>query len=73
MFHENNNNRYRENKTLNNNEVLVRKVADVEGNDDGWCIDDGKRENEVIRYKVAPMRIISMKELITMVRKDLVV
>jgi len=33
MFDDNNNDRYRENKTLNHNEVLVRKVAEVESND----------------------------------------
>ena len=33
MFDDNNNDRYRENKTLNYNEVLVRKIVDVESND----------------------------------------
>jgi len=33
MFEDNNNDRYRESKTLNYNEVLVRKVAEVESND----------------------------------------
>jgi len=32
MFDDNNNDRYRENNSLNYNEVLVRKVAEVESN-----------------------------------------
>jgi hypothetical protein len=33
MFDDNNNDRCRENETLNYDEVLVRKVVDVENND----------------------------------------
>jgi hypothetical protein len=33
MFDDNNNDWYRENKTLNYNEVLVREVYEVESND----------------------------------------
>ena len=34
MFDDNNNDRYRENKTLNHNEVLVMEVYEVESNDE---------------------------------------
>jgi len=33
MFDDNNNDRYWENKTLNYNEVLVRKIVEVESED----------------------------------------
>jgi hypothetical protein len=32
MFDDNNNDQYRENKSLNHNEVVVRKVFEVESN-----------------------------------------
>jgi hypothetical protein len=36
-------------------------------------LDDNECENEVIRYEVVLMRRISMKELMMMVRKNLVI